>query len=239
MRPLSILWDWIFPPRCAICTHIIPVGVDDFLCPGCRKDIPYHKPPFCRKCGIPVGRANSVCDRCFRETFAFGQGLAAFPYEAVRDAIRCFKFDGYESYGKGLGMLMAEFGKQYYTQSYDLLIPVPISKKKKRQRGFNQTEILSVEIMKVMGIPMNEKLLLRQRDTTPQNQLDVKERKRNIEGAFALSQEGTVEGKRILLIDDIFTTGNTVNECARTLLMNGAAEVDVFALSAANKKKEG
>lgn len=149
----------------------------------------------------------------------------------IREAILLFKYGGRPSMGRHLGRLMAEAGGALFdTRQFDLLIPVALHPSRERERGFNQATLLAKEVGKVWGLRLDERSLRRVRATEAQkgNRAD---REANVKGAFRVARPDQVQGRRILLIDDVFTTGATVNECARTVLAVGAAEVAAYTLA--------
>lgn len=227
------LCDWIFPPRCVICTEVLALEErQGELCEGCRSKIPFIPKEICPHCGGQTEIAG-FCEFC-RKSFAFETACAAFPYETVRHAIHLFKYEGGKAIGEGLGRLLAQYLQEIHPQRLsetDVLLSVPLHPKKEKKRGFDQTQILCDQIRKATGIPM-ERLLERKRNTVAQSSLSSpEERRKNLKDAFAVT--GAVEGKRILLVDDILTTGSTCNECAKVLLRSGAERVDVCCLAAA------
>lgn len=242
----SKIFDWFYPPHCIVCGELLPLHhKDKWLCDLCCKKIPFLLPPFCSKCGAELEKEENKftigeCLDCSHSSFAFEKGFSAFHYATVKKSIHYFKFRGVKKDGIGLAMLMKKFMEQNFKEefmSYDFMLPVPIHPKKKKQRGFNQAEILTEELSKLTGMPWNPKLLYRTKNTKPQNALTPDERKTNIENAFAVSEPKTVENQKILLIDDIFTTGSTIHECAKCLLRAGANEVGFFALSTVAKEE--
>ena len=227
------VFDLIFPPRCAVCTEVLKLEERyDFLCQDCRAEIPYFPKEICPHCGGETETA-AFCDFC-RKGFAFGSACAVFPYETVRDAIHLFKYDGDKTIGYGLGELMADYLLEYHEEllvKTDVMLSVPLHPKKEKFRGFNQTHILCEKISEKAGLVFQKVGLERKRETIAQSELGPEERKRNLKDAFGTTMDFT--GKRVLLVDDIFTTGTTCNECAKELYRAGAKEVMVFTLSAA------
>lgn len=223
----------LFPPRCTLCGKVLALNEwEAGLCGPCKENIPYFPPGRCPRCES-VSAGGGFCGACLR-TFAFDNAFAAFPYEAVREAIHLFKYRGGKPFGKGLGTLMAAYLLRIHEDlpaQIDMIIPVPLHPKKEKRRGFNQTLLLCGAISEKTGIPVLENGLRRKKDTAPQSLLSVEERKENLRDVFEAA--AGVEGKRILLVDDIFTTGTTCNECARALYRAGAAGVCVFCLAAA------
>ncbi|WP_458406804.1 ComF family protein [Anaerotignum sp.] len=227
------LLDLFFPPRCAVCGEVLTLEErNGFLCHECAEEIPYFPKEKCPHCG---GETNNTgfCDFCVKH-YAFESACAAFPYETVRDAIHLFKYDGDKTIGYGLGELMAEYLLKYHEEllvKTDIMVSVPLHPKKEKFRGFNQTHILCERISEKTGLVFGKKVLERKRETIAQSELNPEERKLNLKDAFGVTAD--VAGKRVLLVDDIFTTGTTCNECATALYRAGAQEVMVFALSAA------
>ncbi len=230
------LLNLFFLPRCAICGEILAIEErKDFLCKTCRKAVPYVTGTKCPHCGGETDTAG-FCRSCLRE-FPFTAVCAAFPYGEVREAIHLFKYGGDKNIGHGLGELMAVYllrEHEELLQRADLMAAVPLYPKKESYRGFNQAHILCEKIAERTGLVFRKDILERKRETIAQSELNPEERKINLQNAFAVTAD--VEGKRILLVDDIFTTGTTCRECAKELYRAGAVEVMVFALSAAGTK---
>lgn len=230
---MKTLLDLFFPPRCAVCGEVLALEErEGFLCSHCAADIPYVPQGICPHCGGENDRAG-FCDSCVKQ-YAFESVCAAFPYEKIRKAIHLFKYDGDKTIGHGLGELMVEYLLKYHEEllgKTDVMVSVPLYPKKEKSRGFNQAEILCERISGKTGLIFQKKVLERKRETIAQSELNPEERKRNLKDAFGVTAD--VMGKRVLLVDDIFTTGTTCNECAKELYRAGAAEVMVFALSAA------
>lgn len=225
--------DLLFPPRCALCGQVLAVKEwKGGLCEACKEDIPYFPADRCPRCGGETD-TGGFCGECLR-TFAFESACAAFPYEKVRTAIHLFKYRGGKGFGEGLGRLAAEYLRQAHGEllsGADMMMPVPLHPKKERRRGFNQAILLCRAISAETGLPLCERGLVRRKDTAPQSLLSVEERKENLRDVFAVTAD--VAGKRVLLVDDIFTTGTTCGECARALYRAGAESVRVFCLAAA------
>jgi ComF family protein len=143
-----------------------------------------------------------------------------------------FKYGRKVSLGKPLGRLMARGSGGFLGEcAVDTVLPVPLHPKRLRWRGFNQSVLLAKEVSRVFNIPMDPFTLYRTRETAPQTQLDEEERKKNVRGAFSLRPENPVKGKRLLLVDDVYTSGATVNECSRVLKRAEAREVFVLTLA--------
>ncbi len=244
-RSLSeYILEWVYPHKCLICRDVIPIEREDkVLCERCRSRTPFLKPPFCKRCGVSITEENGLglCSNCFGKSYGFTRGYAAFSYETMKETIEHFKFQCYPKDSAGLAELMAEFMRLTFEEdfmSYDYLVPVPIHSEKMKTRGFNQAALLAEDLCRLTGQKSESKILLRIKNTKPQSQLSEEERRDNLEDAFALGEGAEVTDKRILLIDDIFTTGSTINECAKLLLRKGASEVSCYCLSIVDELKK-
>jgi ComF family protein len=171
--------------------------------------------------------------------FTRARAWACYPREELeehplRQVVQRFKYGRKVALGKPLGRLLA-FGCRDFMQGshFDLIIPVPLHPKRLRWRGFNQSGLLARQVGRAYGVAMDPFVLVRIKETLPQTQLSEQERRRNVRGAFALNPQRSVDGKKILLVDDVYTSGATVNECSRTLLRAGAEEVTVLTLARA------
>ena len=163
-------------------------------------------------------------------------GISVFAYGSVRDTIRRFKYGGYKNYGHIMGKMMAEYildNSVYDIMTADLMTAVPLWKEKERRRGFNQSDLLAETISDIIGVPYVKNMLKRIKNTAPQSGLTKEERINNLKRAFEFNKKYDVNDKSIILVDDIYTTGSTVFECAKCLYAAGAKEVIYFSLSAA------
>jgi ComF family protein len=153
----------------------------------------------------------------------------------MREAVHQFKYGRKVSLGKTLGRLMARGCRDFLEDcEADIIMPVPLHPKRLRWRGFNQAALLARQVSRAYAVPLDPFTLKRTRATQPQTQLTEPERRRNVRGAFAVRTASTLEGKKVLLVDDIYTSGATVNECSRTLKKAGAATVYVLTLAHAS-----
>jgi ComF family protein len=218
--------DLVYPLRCGGC------GTYGYiLCPECIGSfLPVEGETSCPICGMPVG-TRRACGRCLGEKHLFEEGLYGFYYESrLRDAIHSFKFSGRKDVGRYLvslvkGAIMA------FSDKFDCVAPLPVSEKRLRERGFNQSFILAEEISKMTGKPVYHSVLLKQRETRDQYTLSKDDRKKNIRGAFSLSGDVNLRGRKVLLVDDLYTTGETAREASRILRQGKAESVVFFALA--------
>lgn len=174
-----------------------------------------------------------MCGECIDGKKGFHEGCYGFYFEGrLRDAIHAFKFGGRKDVGKFLVSLINE-KITFLAGGLDAIIPIPVTEKRLKERGFNQSFIISEEISRIISRPVLHNALRKRKETKDQLTLSKDERKRNIKGAFELKSIHGLAGKRILLVDDLFTTGYTVREASRILLGGGVERVTVFALARA------
>lgn len=230
------LLDWLYTPKCVLCESIIPINGPRGFCEKCAGRLLKAEAPYCERCGRPKEMPDKICKECKDKDMSFVKNRSTFIYdENMRDIIHRFKYGNHPGYGKHLGGIMAANFDRHF-QKFDLIIPVPLSKQRHRERGFNQSEILAREIALKKGIALCAANLKRIRDTAAQSGLTAKQRSENLAGAFKASNPSEIDQKTILLVDDIFTTGSTINYCAMELMAAGAHEVYSSTLAIALKK---
>jgi len=235
--PLRVVLDLLFPSRCQGCGSFGP----DLLCAACREAMHPIFPPFCSRCGLPfdlLARGGGLCARCrLRSRFPYRWSRSAARYEGpLRQAILSFKFERRRVLAGVLAELMIEAVDRWQQAGlpdsdpagWQVLCPVPLHPDRLRARTFNQCELLCRELGGRLGLPVAS-LLVRTRATGSQVELAEQERRANVRGAFALAPGAAVAGRRIVLVDDLWTTGSTLVECARTL--REAAAVYLFSLA--------
>lgn len=225
---LQAFLDILFPPLCHVCRTFIPAAGPLHLCAGCRKAITPISSPHCDLCGMPFGTHGGSDHRCGPCSLApprFDAARAAALFDGpVREMIHRFKYDRRIQLARPLGLIAAEPLASWAAASSDLIIPVPLHTRRLRQRGFNQAVLLGQVLARQWELPLDRTSLRRIRWTEPQVNLAAAERAANVRGAFAVTPS-RVDGRKIILVDDVFTTGSTVAECARVLKGAGAAEV--------------
>jgi len=210
--------DVVFPPRCVGCGK-----QGAFLCPGCREAMPRALPPRCPLCWQPE-RRGEACGRCARTRPAFAGARSLYVFQGpVREAVHALKYNHLSALARPMGGMMAAC-VEAEALPVDLVVPVPLFGRRQRLRGYNQSALLAREVARLNGLPLAEGGLARRRDTPPQaRSVDAEARRRNVADAFA--ERRRVEGRRVLLIDDVMTTGATLDACARALRQAGAASV--------------
>lgn len=226
---LNALLDIFLPPRCHICRVLIPGSGALHICDSCYAGLPVISPPCCSICGVPLQGAGEShpCGRCITTPPPYRAARAALRYEgACRDLIHAFKYRGKSHLRRPLGLLTSQLLADFrQAHQPDLLVPVPLHRSRLRSRGFNQAVLLAELLAKQWQIPLQRQLLQRTRATIPQMELTRAERLTNLQGAFKVYDSTLISGRRIMLVDDVFTTGSTLAACATTLLQAGCEQV--------------
>ena len=231
MRIIRELIKLLYPAKCPFCKEIL-LGDAEEICVSCRRKIEFIQEPRCKKCGKPVFREEKeYCYDCEQNIWFFEEGRNLWVHKPpVSDAIYRFKYHNMKCYGKVFGKEMAvRFASYIKSRKIDVIVPVPLHKKRKRNRGYNQSELLAKEISERVNIPCDSDGLIRLKKTNPQKILGHRGRRANIKDAFRTTK--SFENKNILLIDDIYTTGNTLNEAAKKLKYAGAQNVYFLTIS--------
>ncbi len=234
VRPfLSQLFKQFFPPACPLCGHTFPNDWTDVFCDSCLTGFRPLPAAHCPLCSLPFsGTSNSshLCGRCIKQPPAYTKVYAVGLYEhSLRQAIHQFKFNRKVGLDRPLGKLLDQIIDN--DLSVDLVVPVPLHRKRLQQRNYNQALLLAREFARIRKLPVARDLLLKVSETESQQGLSAKERVRNLQGAFAL--QGDVSGMKILLVDDVMTTGATVESCSQMLIEGGAAKVYIAVIGRA------
>ena len=222
--------DLLFPRRCPVCGGVaMPKG--RLICPACLKQLSFVSSPACMKCGKEIGsREQEYCADCIRRKKSFTRGFALLNYDS-RSAVSmaAVKYHNKREYLDFYARAAAlRFEKQFRQAGIQVIVPVPVHASRLKTRGFNQAAVLAEKLSAELGIPWEE-LLIRVKKTDPQKSLGSAERLKNLRGAFEAEQEAG-KWERVLLVDDIYTTGSTAEICSRALLKTGVKQVFVFAV---------
>ncbi len=219
------LLDLVFPPRCIGC------GAEgSFLCPACSESLPELSPPYCIRCGLPIN-AGILCPRCSRSSLVIDCIRSPFVYQGLaREAVHQLKYKRIKALAEPLARLLAEYLRA--TQlSVDVLVAVPLHPRRPRERGYNQSALLAMELGRLAGLPVIEGSLIRLRNTASQVRITAAEPRRdNVRDAFGCKGHD-FGGRHVLLVDDVCTTAATLDACARALKEAGAASVFGLALA--------
>ncbi|MBI4536445.1 MAG: ComF family protein [candidate division NC10 bacterium] len=231
----------VFPSPCATCGRPLDWERRSALCGTCWSRLERMPTSGCQRCGWPypaaetaAGAAEPLCQRCREAADAFRLARAPLRYRQdgiARAAILLAKHGGRLPLLHHLAHLLAAEAPRFLApEEWDVLVPVPLHWRRRWRRGFNQAEVLARAVGRAMGISVAGRALRRVRATPPQ-QGDPEARRRNVRDAFRVPRPGQIAGRRVLLVDDVFTTGATANAAARALLAAGAAEVGVLTLA--------
>jgi len=220
----EILLDLLFPSKCIGC------GAEgEFICSSCSEELPRLESPYCESCGLPL-EEEGACPKCCNRPLEIDGIRSLFLHENLaRDAVHALKYNNLKSLAKPLAQLMAEYLESNPLPA-DILLAIPMHSKRMRKRGYNQAHLLAEELGRLMQLPVSRGTLIRTTDTPSQVSLGAEERRKNVAGAFHCKNQAFAD-KRMLLIDDVCTTGATLNACAITLKEAGAASVWGLTLS--------
>ena len=226
----NVLLDFIFPKRCTVCDGVLALGKEEF-CENCKKKIKYISGAVCYKFGKTVKETEEYCYDCKRKTHLFLQGVALFSYEYIRASLYRYKYGDRREYAYVYGKYMAH---RFYTKKLewrpDALIPVPLHRKKRKKRGYNQAELIAREVGKYWNVPVITNLVVRVKNTRPMKEIDGTERQNNLKKAFKLGKND-VKLNTIIIIDDIYTTGSTMDAVAAVCRKAGVTNVYFMAVS--------
>lgn len=214
----------LYPHRCAVCDRTV---LDDaYICPFCKPKIRINEGPTCMKCSKKLDDENSLyCHDCSRKRSEYERGFAIFEYDRINESLYRFKYGGRPEYAR----FYAAFAQKRYETALrslgiDALIPVPIHKKRFNKRGYNQAYEFASQLSKRFGIRVVDDAVIRCRNTAPLKRLGAEERQKNLKKAFKLTKND-VNFKKVCIVDDIYTTGATVNAIAGLLKSAGVQEV--------------
>ena len=220
--------DLFYPPRCVACQRS-----DAWLCQPCIDGSPRVEPPLCIRCGGRRARPlQRLCPRCRRGASLIERTRSPFYFEGpIRTAIHKLKYDGVTALTGPLGGLLADC---WLTQSMsgDMIVPVALHRDRRRQRGFNQAALLARELSELVDVPVDEETLVRHRDTASQVGLDFGQRRDNVRDAFRCTRTG-LRDERVVLVDDVLTSGATLEACAAALREAGVSRVQALTVARA------
>lgn len=248
MKIISSLLDLVYPPSlyCICCGKIINKTRTYTLCNDCMSECKWANGPSCKKCGKPLSERNprNLCFNCIENSHQFDRGYCCTEYGSIERSIAfALKYKAHTEIAPIIAEIMfdrmisifPDLGSDYY----DYIVPIPMYRGKRLIRGFNQAELISGEFAKMTGIKHMPNILIRTRDSHALKGLDPDKRRNVIQGAFAINEDSrsskngsnNIIGKRFLLIDDIYTTGATVDEASRILREGGASRIDFLSFA--------
>ena len=219
-----------FPSFCSVCSSLLEKPGERIVCRDCLQNLRAEPSSFCLCCGrFFEGRiAPHLCSACLASPPAYSRHRSVCRYRGMaKDLIRVFKYQRKKILGDDLARFQYRHlrGEDPLWWGADALVPVPLHPRRLRQRGFNQAEILAGRLSRLSGLDLQTRRLIKVRDARPQTTLSGEDRRDNLKGAYAVRRGRPLSGKTVILVDDVFTTGATIEECSRVLLEAGVQEV--------------
>lgn len=216
--------DILYPPRCPVCNGLLEDKAGR-TCPECKSIFHPVTEDYCFKCGKPTTDSEEYCQECRSRQRSFRRGRGVFVYNLpMKESLLRYKYYGSREYGNYYAECICRYaGRDIRNWNPDVIVPVPMSKTKYKKRGFNQAADLALKVGKIMDIPVAEHLMIKVRETRSQKKLDAAERRRNLKNVFCTME--SVSGLKILIMDDVYTTGSTVEALADSLTASGAEAV--------------
>lgn len=220
----------VYPVHCPVCDEVVDEPGEK-VCAECLRKIKLLTPPWCMRCGRKVEDGEEYCRDCRGSRHVFDRGRALYEYADAAASIYRFKYAGRREYADFFGEEIAEYLGDFIRQIQpDGIVPIPLHRRRYAKRGYNQAELLASETGRRLGIPVYPKMLVRVRNTVPQKKLNPQERQNNLKKAFNIGRND-VKLKVILVFDDIYTTGSTIDEAARALREAGAEKIYFITLA--------
>ncbi len=228
--------NFIYPRNiyCILCDASIDRDVEYSICDECKGKLRFIKEKTCDKCGKPLDELYLIdrCIDCINSTNYYEKAISCIEYDDLsKTVIYDLKYHKKRYISYHVAEIIYDRLKESDMHSFDIIIPVPLHKAKEKERTFNQASLIGKYIGRMLAVEVDNRTLIRAKNTITQNQLTREERRENLEGAFEVIDNDRVKNKNILLIDDVFTTGATVNECSRKLLEGGAKNIYVATLA--------
>jgi competence protein ComFC len=233
---LNVGLGFFYPETCQLCGEQRATASEGYVCRRCWTQVRFIRPPFCERCGLPYPgdlTAPFECANCREMELHFNAARSAVVARGVaREAIHRYKYQRALWFEPFLAdLLIREAAPILREQPWDFIVPVPLHSVKHREREFNQAQRLAHHLSEATGIPLNHKLLRRVMPTPTQTLLTREQRAANMRGAFQVSDPSGLEGKRIVIVDDVFTTGATTSACAKVLKSAGAGDICVWTVA--------
>lgn len=222
----------IYPRRCAMCDALL-AGKQLYICRQCEPKLQIIREPYCLKCGKMLEREeDEYCRDCLLHPHLFERGRSLLVYDGpVKQSLYRFKYGGRKEYAKAYAYLAeSRLGEYIKEIRPEALLPVPLHRKRYRMRGYNQSEVFARELGRRMGIPVVSKMVSRVKNTLPQKELDLSDRQNNLKKAFKINRND-VKLNTIIIIDDIYTTGSTIDALSATLREAGVQNIYFLTIS--------
>ncbi|SHJ66309.1 ComF family protein [Paramaledivibacter caminithermalis] len=233
---IDVFLNFIYPRNiyCILCSASIDRDEEYSICYECKRKLKFIYGKTCEKCGKPLNDLYLInkCNDCVDNTYFFTKAVSCLEYDDLsKKIIYDLKYHKKRYISYHIAEIIYDRLKEENISCFDIIIPVPLHEAKERERSFNQAYLIGKYISKMTEIEVDNKALLRVKNTVTQNKLTKEERMTNLEGAFKVVNKDNINHKNILLVDDVFTTGATVNRCSKILLENGAKRVYVATLA--------
>lgn len=228
--------DVLYPRHCFVCDKSLHEEKNSYICESCLEIIKTTEAKRCGRCGIKLGSgitsSDKGCPECKSANLRYEKSFFVYDNsEPVRTLIHQFKYKKHICLAAPLGSLLTNLLYKKTICEIDFVVPVPLHRKKKQERGFNQSELMAKEVCKKLSIPISINNLYRVKNTLSQTQLSRLQRQQNVKDAFKVKNPGQLFKKNVLLVDDVLTTGMTASECAKSLKNAGTNKVFLIALA--------
>jgi ComF family protein len=234
-RGADVVLGFLYPEVCQICRECRATPAEGYVCSRCWKHLRFIRPPFCERCGLPYeGEITTSfrCANCHDLELSFARARSAVAAEGMAlEIIHRWKYARELWFEPFLAALLIQEAHASLTQGWDCIVPIPLHSLKEREREFNQSLNLARRLGAATGLPVCPEAVRRITPTKVQARLSRDERRENVRKAFARNEAGSVKGKRVVLVDDVLTTGATASACARVLRDCGAVEVCVWTVA--------
>lgn len=228
---MNFLIELLFPRRCPICDK--PVDkMGRYVCKKCQDNIEYIESPYCLKCGKSLKEeTEEYCEDCKNLAHIFDRGRALYEYDSIKASVYRFKYENRREYAEFFGKQLArKLGEEIKNWNVDAIVPIPLHKEREKKRGYNQAVLIARALGRELNIPVEEKLVYRIKPTVPQKELKGKERQNNLKNAFKIGRND-VKLKTIIVVDDVYTTGATMDEMAHCLKCAGIHRIYCISLA--------
>ncbi len=234
MKLFEKFLDVLYPNdiSCIICGDDIFNDNLYCVCEKCKTNLPFIKGKVCKRCGLPINSMANYCDRCQRHQHSFDRAVATFYYrDEIARCIKELKFENCRYFAKHLAKFMAD---TYIENNFDcdVIVPVPMHINRLKERGFNHSELLAYHLSEFVQIPLDTQSLVKCVNTKTQVKLNYEQRQKNLINSFKVVNRKAIKGKNVLVVDDVFTTGSTMDNCAKALKSAGANKI--FCISIAH-----
>lgn len=230
----EFLRSLLYPVRCPICGKLPPSPL--LICPICYRSITFIRQPFCYSCGKPLNDTRQeYCYDCTTHPKSFTRGFALAVYDSVtKPSLAAIKYKNKRSYLRFFAEeTIRQYGRIFQKLSFDAILPVPLHEKRQKKRGFNQASLFAHRIGDALSVPVYDSIVVRTVNTLPQKNLSPEQRLENLQKAFSLYpgyEQSFLSFHRVLLVDDIYTTGSTMEALSRLLKSHGVKEVYIFSI---------